>query len=324
MATGDDVTIGALGEFGLIDAVTARLTSGAGVLLGPGDDAAVVAAPDGRVVVSTDLLVQDRHFRLDWSRGSDVGCRAAAANLADIAAMGAVPTALVVGLAAPADLAAGWVLDLVDGMREECAAVGASVVGGDVVGADRVHVAVTVLGDLQGRAPVLRSGARAGDTVAVCGRLGFAAAGLAALTAGRGDAHTELVAAHRRPRPPYRAGPQAAAAGAGALIDISDGLLADLGHLARASGVRLDLDPDALAPDPALPPVAADLGVPSALPWVLTGGDDHALAACFPRGVALPPQWRAVGTAIARGDDPPAVTVGGRDWDAAPGWDHFA
>src|SRR3954469_15995477 len=97
-------TVGALGEFGLIARVTSRLSQHAGVLLGPGDDAAVVAAPDGRVVVTTDLLVDGRHFRRDWSTAYDVGRRAAAANLADIVAMGAQPTALVVGLATPADL----------------------------------------------------------------------------------------------------------------------------------------------------------------------------------------------------------------------------
>ena len=131
-----DATVGELGEVGLIDAITARLTTSAAVLLGPGDDAAVVAAPDARVVASTDLLVEGRHFRRAWSEPADVGHRAAAANLADIAAMGAVPTALLVGLALPADLPIAWVTALADGLHDECVSAGTAVVGGDVVRSD--------------------------------------------------------------------------------------------------------------------------------------------------------------------------------------------
>ena len=156
MTTPVQGSVGALGEFGLIAAVTARLPQGRGVLLGPGDDAAVVAAPDGRVVVTTDVLVEGRHFRRDWSSATDVGHKAAAQSLADIAAMGARPTVLVVGLATPADLPVAWAVELADGLREECSTVGASVVGGDVVRADSVVVSVTALGDLEGREPVTR------------------------------------------------------------------------------------------------------------------------------------------------------------------------
>ncbi|MCW2611943.1 MAG: thiamine-phosphate kinase, partial [Cryptosporangiaceae bacterium] len=163
------MTVSEVGEFGLIARVTARLPQGSATILGPGDDAAIVLASDGRVVVSTDLLVEGRHFRRDWSGGYDVGRKAAAANLADIAAMGAQPTSLVVGLACPPDLPLEWAEALADGLREESALVGASVVGGDVSRADSVIVAVTALGDLQGRAPVTRAGARAGDVVAVAG-----------------------------------------------------------------------------------------------------------------------------------------------------------
>ncbi|NUT12847.1 MAG: thiamine-phosphate kinase, partial [Nonomuraea sp.] len=153
-------------------------------MLGPGDDAAMVAAPDGRVVVSTDLLIESRHFRREWSSGHDVGRKAAAQNLADIAAMGAVPTSIVVGLGIPADLSLAWLDALTDGFREECAVVGASVVGGDITRSEAVVIGVTALGDLGGRAPVKRSGARPGQVVAVAGRLGYAAAGWALLEAG--------------------------------------------------------------------------------------------------------------------------------------------
>ncbi len=309
--------VGALGEFGLIAALTARLPQGAGVLLGPGDDAAVVAARDGRVVASTDLLLAGRHFRTDWSSAYEIGRKAAAANLADVAAMGAVPTALLVGLAAPADLPTDWAERLVDGMAAECAAMGASVVGGDIVGSDVLLIAVTALGDLEGLDPVTRTGARAGDVVAVCGALGASAAGLAVLQAGR-DGHEALVQAHRTPSPPYEAGPQAARLGAHALIDVSDGLLADLGHIARGSGVAIDLDSAAFVPSSVLEAAAADLGA-SARTWMLTGGEDHALAACFPPEVDLPPAWLRVGR-VEAGD---GVTVDGAVVDGAAGWDHF-
>ncbi len=166
------MTVGSTGEFDLIARITARLGAGAACLVGPGDDAAVVTAPDGRVVASTDVLVDGRHFRRDWSSATDIGHRAAAANLADIVAMGATPTALLVCLCCPPDLDAGWTEQLADGLSAEAALVGAAVVGGDVSASPTLTIAVTALGDLAGGRPVLRSGARTGDVVAVAGRLG--------------------------------------------------------------------------------------------------------------------------------------------------------
>ena len=326
-----DQTVGDLGEFGLIDAFRARLPVGSDVLLGPGDDAAVVSAPDGRVVATTDMLVEGRHFRRDWSQASEVGRKAAAQNLADIAAMGAVPTALLVCFAAPPDLPAGWAIDFVDGLRDECALVGASVAGGDVVAAGSVVIAITALGSLQGRPPLTRSGARPGDLVAVCGRLGWSAAGLAVL--GRGFRSPRVVVeAHRRPEPPYDAGPEAAGLGASALIDVSDGLLADLGHVARASGVRIDVESAALEVPEPLQAVAAAIGV-DPMSFVLTGGEDHALAGTFGPTVALPPRWRVVGRVHEHGDGQeaaetaegggPLVTVDGAEYAGPAGHDHF-
>ena len=243
--TGEDPqTLAALGEFGLINALSAWLPPGRRTLVGIGDDAAVLAVPDGRVVATTDFLLEGRHFRRDWSSATDVGHKAAARSLADLAAMGAEPSALLVALAAPAELPVGWARELAQGLAAECARGGASVIGGDTARAGSVILAVTGLGDLAGRAPVLRSGAAPGDLVAVAGPLGPAAAGLALLTTawpGPGPPGTTLVAAHLRPAPPYDAGPEAADLGATAMIDISDGLLADLGHVAVASGVRIDL-----------------------------------------------------------------------------------
>jgi thiamine-monophosphate kinase len=306
-----------VGEFGLIRAVTARLPQGPSVLVGPGDDAAVIVAGDGRVVATTDLLVENRHFRRSWSSAQDVGCKAAAQSLADIAAMGAVPTALLVGLGAPADLPVDWALGLADGLRDECEPLGVSVVGGDVVQSDLVVVAVTALGDLGGRPPVTRGGARPGDVVAICGRLGWAEAGLRVLSRGFRSPRV-LVEAHRRPQVPYDAGPEAARLGATAMCDVSDGLLADLGHVASASGVAVDVDPAAFeVPDP-IRDAAAALGV-EPLDWILTGGEDNALAATFPPQLTLPDRWRVIGR-VAAGE---GVTVDGAGYEGSPGHVHF-
>jgi thiamine-monophosphate kinase len=287
------------------------------VLLGPGDDAAVVRAPDGRVVATTDLLVDGRHFRRDWSSPYDVGRKAAAQNLADIAAMGAVPTALLLGLACPADLDVEWVEQLADGLRDESALLGATVVGGDVSRSDVLTLAISALGDLGGRAPVTRSGATPGDVVAYCGRLGWAAAGLATLARGF-RSPVSVVTAHRRPEPPYAEGPRAADLGATAMVDVSDGLVADLGHVALSSGVGIELDTSRLDVPAKLRDVGSALGV-EPLHWVLSGGDDHALAATFPGGTELPEQWRLIGR-VARGR---GVLVDGAAYEKPAGYDHF-
>lgn len=304
-------TVGEVGEFGLIARITARLPSGDAVLLGPGDDAAILAAPDGRVVASTDLLVEDRHFRRQWQGGYAVGRRAAAQNLADIAAMGAAPTGLLVGLACPPALEVAWVEAFADGLAQECAAVGAAVVGGDVVRAEVITIAVTVLGDLQGRHPVTRSGARPGDVVGVIGRLGWSAAGLAVLSASGADPveEGELVDAFRFPQPPYAAGPALARAGATAMIDVSDGLIADLGHVAEASGVQIDLRSAAVG---TLAP-AGDLTA------ALTGGEDHALAATLPPSATWPPGAVRIGRVLPGA----GVLVDGSPWAGSRGHDHF-
>lgn len=310
------ITVSDAGEFGLIARVTAGLETAPSTVLGPGDDAAVVATPDGRVVVSTDLLVEGRHFRRDWSTGEDVGHKAAARAFADVAAMGAVPTALLVGFAAPAALELTWVDGLMAGLREECAHVDAAIVGGDVTAADTVTIALTALGDLEGRTPVTLTGAQIGDVVAVCGRLGWAAAGFAVL--GRGfRSPVQVVAAHRRPEPPYFEGPRAASLGATSMTDVSDGLVADLGHIADASGVRIDLRAEQLDVPARLREVGAALNV-DPLVWVLAGGDDYALAATFPARTELPDPWRAVGV-VAEGQ---GVRVDGRRWPVG-GHEHF-
>jgi thiamine-monophosphate kinase len=306
-----------VGEFGVIARVLARSGTARVADIGPGDDAAVLRAPDGRVVATTDVLVEGRHFRRDWSSAEDVGHKAAAANLADVAAMGGVTTALLVGLACPPDTPTTWLEGVAAGLAEECAPLGAAVVGGDTVSSapdsGAVVLSVTALGDLGGRAPVLRSGARPGDVLALAGRLGWSACGWAVLRRGF-TSPLAAVSAHRRPRPPYAAGPAAADAGATSMCDVSDGLLADAGHLAAQSGVRIGLEVAALRTacldghdaGPLLQ-VAAALGA-DPVQWVLTGGEDHALVATFSAGTDLPAGWTAVG-AVTAGE--PGVHVDG-------------
>lgn len=324
----DPILVRDVSETELLAQIFPLLPDGPATLVGPGDDAAVVRAPDGRFVVSTDVLVEDRHFRRAWSTGYDVGWRAAMQNLADCAAMGARTTSLVVALVIPDDLEVSWVVDLARGLAAACASHGAVVVGGDLSSGSGVVVAVTVHGDLEGRAPVLRSGARPGDVVACAGVLGRSAAGLALLEAGLGAHDTGLVTAFLRPDPPLDAGVAASVGGATAMLDVSDGLLRDAGRIAAASRVHIDLDDpvEALRTDVAdLRPACEALSV-GPVPWLLTGGEDHAMLATFPSGTRLPLGFRPVGRVHPRPDDGAAlVTVGGEEPSVAgAGWDHFA
>ena len=324
------------------------------VPVGPGDDAAVVSAPGGSVVATTDSMVCGLDWRDDWSSAHDVGVKLAAQNLADIAAMGAEPTARLVSLAADPDLEVAWAVDLARGIASLASRAGAPVVGGDLSGAPAgvVVVSVTALGDLRGRAPVLRSGARPGDVVAVCGSLGRSGGGLALLQRGEGarsdvvwdepgcsdgdgsgpDAGSSrsaavraLVTYHRAPVPPWQAGPRAAASGAHALIDVSDGLVTDLTRIARASGVGVDLDAAVLRERFAAGPLTVALGEHEAWHQVLTGGEEHSLVGAFADEVSLPQDpdhpWVVIGRVLAAG---PRVTVDGVVPDHARGWDHFA
>jgi thiamine-monophosphate kinase len=265
-------------------------------------------------------MVEGRHFRRDWSSGYDVGRRAAAASLADVVAMGARPTALLVALVAPASLDAHWTDALADGLRDEAALVGASVVGGDIAAGDGIGVSVTALGDLGGRAPVTRSGARSGDQVVLIGRLGWAAGGLAMLRAGRPD-HV-LAEAHRRPQVAYD-GARALADGLNvtSMIDVSDGLFADLAHIATASQVAIHLESLRLPLPPELTEAAAELGTDPLL-WVATGGDDHAFVATV-RG-EVPAGLHVVGTVVDLDGAAPAVTFTDRETPKTGGHEHFA
>ncbi|MGE2712561.1 thiamine-phosphate kinase [Mycolicibacterium litorale] len=306
-----------VGEFAVIDALVRGRRQPPSVAVGPGDDAAVLATADGRTVVSTDMLVEGRHFRLDWSTPHDIGRKAIAQNAADVEAMGAAAIAFVVAFGAPADTAAAAALRLTDGLWDEAAAMGAGIVGGDLVSAPQWVISVTVLGDLGGRAPVRRDGARPGDVVAVAGELGRSAAGYALWHRGI-DGFDALRRRHLVPEPPYGQGRVAADAGATSMTDVSDGLLADLGHIADQSGCRIDVDRNALRDDHAAVADAATAADGDAWEYVLTGGEDHALAATFPG--PPPAGWRVIGRVAA---GPAQVLVDGDAWSGNRGWQSF-
>jgi thiamine-monophosphate kinase len=311
-----EATLADIGEFGLIAELTALFAQGEQVLVGPGDDAAVLRIRQGHVVVSTDLLIEGRHFRSDWVEAGDVGHRAAAQNLSDINAMGGRAHSLTIGLGAPRDLPARWAMDFAAGFAAECELVGANVVGGDLTSSDQVVIAVTVIGACR-HSPVLRSGARPGDVLALTGRQGWSAGGLAVLSRGFRSPRV-LVEAYRRPSPPYGAGPLAAEAGATSMIDVSDGLLADAGHLAQDSGVAIDVRTEALdVPEP-LHAVAAATGA-DPISFVLGGGEDHSLLATFPDADTMPDGWTVIGT-VSEGE---GVTVDGAAYEGETGWTHF-
>ncbi|MFE3541419.1 thiamine-phosphate kinase [Nocardia sp. NPDC059177] len=314
-------TVREVGEFAVIDRMNAGRRHGPQVLLGPGDDAAVVAAPDGRFVVSTDMLVQGRHFRLDWSAPVEIGRKAIAQNAADIVSMGARPTAFVVSLGCPGDTPVALLEGIADGMWTEAARAGGSIAGGDLVDSDQLVISVTAFGDLGGQAAITRAGAGVGDIVAVAGDLGWSGAGLAVLSCGADTsdpAFARALAVHRVPQPPYAAVIDVFGATIPtALTDVSDGLLADLGHLATASGVAIDVHAAALA-DPELAVVAERLDTDAAQ-WILAGGEDHAFAGTWPAGTALPPGWRPIGVAGAGS----GVTVDGAAPTGGTGWESF-
>ena len=313
-------SLGELGESQVLARIFPRLPTADAELLGPGDDAAVVAAPDARFVVTTDLMVQGPDFRLAWSRPHDLGWKAAASNLSDIAAMGARPTALVVAIAAPADSPVTLLEGIADGFREACEflAPGCGVVGGDLSVSGTFTIAVTAFGDLEGREPVLRSGAQVGDVVAVSGALGASASGLRVLFTRAVDEHGEPdaalaeglrdhTAAQLAPTPPISDGPLAAVVGATAMIDLSDGLAIDAERLAKASGVAINFESSTLGEDPLL---------------AMGGGEDHSLLATFPPSVSLPGGFRRVGM-VVRTEGSTAIMLDGLP-HVVTGWDPFA
>ena len=307
-------TVTDLGEQGVLDRILPLLTPGVGVHVGPGDDAAVIDWPSESLVTTMDLMIEGPDFRRDWSTGFDVGWKAIASNVADVAAMGAVARGVIIGLAVPDTTGIGALEDIAAGVSAglDQMAPGCGVWGGDLSSASQVMLSVTVIGDLEGRQPVTRSGARPGDVLAHAGRLGVSSRGLATLLDSSGDpSHlretSEDVLWHLRPTPPIHLGPVAAIAGATAMMDVSDGLLIDARRMARASRITIDIDAG----------VVDD--------WhALTGGEDHGLLACFPADVVLPEGFSALGRVLEAGHSPGTVSVGGEIPDqAGGGWDPY-
>lgn len=337
MPEAETLTVGNLGESGLLARILPRLR-GAEPLLGPGDDAALISAPGGAFVFTVDTLVENQDFRLHWpsgfeSSGYDVGWKSAAQNLSDVNAMGAYATAAVISLTLPHHTPVKWVEDLAEGFSaavRELGAVRCAIAGGDLGRGRELSITAALTGSLATGKAILRSGAKPGDIIAVSGVLGQAAAGLALLDSlvpvkDWSESMERLVHAQRRPQPPLLAGPAAAAAGATAMMDLSDGLLKDGRRLAIASAVSLDFERDALIKDAEkLELLATKLGK-DPFEWVLGGGEDHGLLATFPPEAQLPSGFRAVGVVLPRetGNMCEVVTLDGQSSTVASGYDHF-
>jgi thiamine-monophosphate kinase len=339
------VSLRTLGELGLIRRIREGVTlaEGAGVLTGIGDDTAVlVPSPGARLLATTDLVIEDVHFRRATAAPGDVGWKAMAVNLSDIAAMGGTPRWALVALAVPTDTDVADIDAFYEGMRGAGAAHGTVIVGGDTSAAPRGwFVNVTVLGEHPG-IPRLRSTARPGDAVAVTGSLGRSAAGLALLELDPDQAQAaglaaavieELTRAHRRPAPRVVEGQWLGrSAAVHAMMDVSDGLATDLGHICRESGVSARVLVERLPVADSVREAARALGV-DATTWAATGGEDYELLlTCEPD--ALPDLARGLEQATGT----PLTLVGaieatgtGLTWlapDGAPmaidtGWEHF-
>ncbi len=291
------LALGPGGEFDRIRAIAAGL---GGHAAGLGDDCALLAPGTGSLAVSTDASVEGVHFRLDWIRLREAGRRAAAAALSDLAAVGAGASGVLAAVVAPREAGEGELVELMLGVGEAAAAAGAPVVGGDLAGADGGWtIAVTVLG-WAGR-PVGRAGAVPGDRIWVSGALGGARAALEAWR--RGETPDPAAReAFVRPVPRLAAGRWLAEHGARAMLDLSDGLAGDAGHLAAASGVGLELDLEMVPVQPAAVAEARRMDVP-VQQFAAEGGEDYELL------VALPPEFgdggarafeRACGIALTR------------------------
>lgn len=330
------------GEAALLARMLPHLRLGPEVELGPGDDAAVVRLPSPRLVVTTDTLIERHDFLAHTTTPRWIGQKAAVQNIADVAAMGARPLALVVSISAPAGLPAAVFEELTIGLTARAEADGASIVGGDLGRADQLTVTVTAMGSLpEEQRAVTRSGARPGDILAIgAPRLGRSAAGLALVLAERvlirpGDdgrptimldrvqdpSAAQLVRWHDAPDPDLSLG-WGGGRRAGAMMDLSDGLVRDGGRLARDSGVTLDIDPHALEPDVAqLAGLASELGEDPWV-WVLHGAEEHAMLATF-APTEVPSGFRAIGRVLPGDAGGPGVVLDGEPIEGE-GFDHFS
>lgn len=325
----NSVTIRELGENRALELALAHLKPGQFEKVGPGDDAAVLQS-SGSLVVTTDTMVEDHDFRTHWSSGFDLGWKAVATNLADVAAMGATPTALVAALVVRQDTQIFWLEEFAKGMQaaiDELSA-GCAVVGGDLALGENLVIAITAHGELH-RDPVLRSGAKPGDRIALAGTLGKAAAGLSLLefaTETLIESYQDLVSIQLKPRPPISLGVTANNAGATSMLDVSDGLAKDAGRIARASGVTMALSSAALEGYFAVLEQAAQSinsrgGKANEKDWVLFGGEDHPLLATFPNNAEVPKGFKVIGEVLPKSEN--FVTLNSLPL-SEKGWDSVA
>lgn len=272
--------LSALGEFGLITRITASLGEGSEeVVVGPGDDACIITLGPAQLwAVTNDSLVEGVHFRRDLASPQDLGWKLAAINMSDTAAMGARPRYALVSLGLPHDVTAEYVDDLYKGMLLLCNEHGVHICGGDTVASPQgLCLSMTLLGDMEGRQPVRRGGAHAGDVLMVTGTLGASAAGLELLKARLVPSQWQHLAdAHLRPRPRVQEGVWLAEMGVHAMIDVSDGLSGDLGHLTALSGLGAVVEVEKIPLPPGLADAAKHLGM-DVLEWALHGGEDYEL-----------------------------------------------
>lgn len=307
-------TVRSLGERGTLARILPLLPQSESVVVPPGDDSAVSIISGNRVVTTCDMMIEGPDFRLDWSTPRDLGIKAMASNLADVAAMGAVPTGVIVAVACPPETPVSFMEQLARGIAEglELMAPGCGVLGGDLSTAPVITISVTVIGELSGRGPVLRSGARVGDQVAVVGKLGDSERGLRLLRAAENaEAVSSLrevdeVRHHLAPIAPISTGVVAAKSGATAMMDISDGLVLDATRMAEASGVTIDLAASLADNEPAL-----------------LGGEDHGLLACFPADTALPNGFTSVGVVVEQQPGRPVLVGGESPPVERGGWDPY-
>jgi thiamine-monophosphate kinase len=334
------VTTKRLTESGLIRSVRRLAPGGEGVRVGIGDDCAVLLpAPGALLVATTDLLIEDVHFRRRWAEPADIGWKSLAVNLSDIAAMGARPRWLLVALACPPATSPHEVEAFYSGMLTLAAEHSTTLVGGDTSASPAGWVVnLTLLGETTS-APLLRSGARPGDLVVVTGTLGRSAAGLAVLERESppadvaADVLVDVTRAHLRPRPRVAEGQWLAAAGSvTAMIDLSDGLATDLGHIAEESGTGARVEVERLPVAAGTRRVAERLGR-DALAWATGGGEDYELLLtcapeAFPRlrdglGQDTGTRLTAVGE-IVPGRGVTFLDAAGQPVPARHGFEHFA
>ncbi len=314
--------VGELGEFALIDRLARALGRHPRLLVGIGDDAAVWEEKGGFLLFTTDSLVAGVHFLPERHPWEDLGWKALAVNVSDVMAMGGVPEVALVTLALPPETRLAWVDALYQGLEECAQAYGVALAGGDIVRAPLLVVTVALVGRalVEGDRPLLlrRDGARPGHVVAVSGPLGESAAGLRRLLAGA-PTNDPLVRAHLRPRPPLALGQEAARRGIPCGIDVSDGLLQDLGQVARASGVGVEV----WAPRLPVSPRVQEAYPQEALALACTGGEDYQLVLVGEEATVRALGLEPIGQ-VVEGEGVRLLDETGRDITPQEGgWDHL-